>query len=278
MKQFLLWFLFLSSFWSKAQHVQISFTENYQIGIAQPFPGSPSEGAATTDTALNAVFTQYGVQHCYEGYSWDPYIFAQFTGTDLAGFLNDLTTVPNVVGVKVCEAPYTFANLLYVKFAAAQNIAVTGINPNGNIITSYEPLNVIFDDFEVFEMSQLIPNSTYYTIAFKGNIAELKPVLDAFNSAVDNTDLVPVVMLLGTEKFDPATVTVYPNPFSTSFAIDTKEAISSYSIFDVSGKQLLNTKLKSVLENKASVLQSGIYLLKIQTQNGEVLTKKIVKK
>ena len=66
---------------------------------------------------------------------------------------------------------------------------------------------------------------------------------------------------------------VSPNPFSDSIII--RGIFVSYILYDVSGKVLLIGD-KSVINT--SNLNKGVYLLKIILENGENITKKIIKK
>jgi hypothetical protein len=47
---------------------------------------------------------------------------------------------------------------------------------------------------------------------------------------------------------------------------------------DLSGKQLVNTDSKMTLDNQAEQLHSGIYLLELQTTNGQTIYLKLIKR
>ncbi|NDP26947.1 MAG: T9SS type A sorting domain-containing protein [Flavobacterium sp.] len=75
-------------------------------------------------------------------------------------------------------------------------------------------------------------------------------------------------------------ITVYPNPFDDKIIISFKEKTSAeIHIFDVSGKQILKTKINNLTEtiNLPKQLQSGLYILELKT-NFETFRIKIVKK
>lgn len=75
-------------------------------------------------------------------------------------------------------------------------------------------------------------------------------------------------------------ITVYPNPFDDKIIISLKEKTTAeIHIFDVSGKQILATKINNFTEtiDLPKQLQSGLYILELKT-NSETFRIKIVKK
>lgn len=71
-------------------------------------------------------------------------------------------------------------------------------------------------------------------------------------------------------------IQIYPNPTTNFINISTKKKITSAEIYDINGRQLLKT---NNVENKISVenLPNGMYLLKLQLENGATKTEKIIK-
>lgn len=69
---------------------------------------------------------------------------------------------------------------------------------------------------------------------------------------------------------------IFPNPTANFINIISEEKISSAEIYDINGRQLLKT---NKVEDKISAekLPKGIYLLKLQLENGEVVMEKIIK-
>ena len=67
---------------------------------------------------------------------------------------------------------------------------------------------------------------------------------------------------------------IFPNPTSDMIYIKTLNTIERIELFDILGKQILSIKNKSEID--VSSYQSGIYLLKVKTDKGQI-TKKIVK-
>ncbi len=68
---------------------------------------------------------------------------------------------------------------------------------------------------------------------------------------------------------------IYPNPTSDFVNVVSKEEINSVEIYSLTGQKILSSS-----SNKVSVshLNNGIYLVKIQLQNGKTETQKLIKK
>lgn len=71
-------------------------------------------------------------------------------------------------------------------------------------------------------------------------------------------------------------LSVFPNPTTDIMTISSTENIKSIVIYDFLGKQILNNFSNTKID--MSKLSSGVYFLKIQLENGEVKTQKIIKK
>lgn len=69
-------------------------------------------------------------------------------------------------------------------------------------------------------------------------------------------------------------ISVSPNPAKNKVNINTKEAVESVIFFDLSGREVLKSKSKSI---DISGLNSGIYSIKIKTE-GRVFTSKVIRK
>lgn len=277
MKRLLLVILFFN-FVCQAQHVQINFVEGFVIDIINPLPGSPSQGDATTDMAVNAIFSLHGVYSCYSDFSSYPTInlFAIYAGNNIEGFIAALESNANVVDAIQCGFPYTYASVMYLELSDLTIGNPIGTNTNGNVITSNADLNLVFDNYQVKTMNHIINN--HYHISFEGNINQLKNELDALENIIENTDYIGVPMLLSIDSYNSKKTVVYPNPFDNHFNIESSHAISNYSLYGISGKEIVNTNSKNILDAACNNLVSGLYVLRLESENGTVFNQKLIKK
>lgn len=284
-KKLLLFTFLLVGFVSNARYVQVTFNEGFYIQIENPNIGSPSTGNSTTDTSINSILFAHNIYDCVQDFSSYPKIilFFNYLGTDLQSFVADLNNNENVFKVGLCyESPEyyypTYADSLYIKIISDQNGTPTGINSNGNIVTNNSELNIIFEEFNVKAMGQLTPNLTqYFQIYFEGDIFELKTALDNLNSVIEFSELIGVPMLLSNYSFDKSETQIYPNPFQNNFTIQTEKKITNYSLFDLTGKKLIDSFSKNEIDNFSSQLNSGVYFINLEFENGKKNNYKLIK-
>ena len=84
-------------------------------------------------------------------------------------------------------------------------------------------------------------------------------------------------MLLSNETFKPKALTIYPNPFIYTINIKTSETIVNYLLFDISGKKILNSNSKNDLDSACNNIVSGVYILKLKSDTGQIFNHKIIK-
>jgi hypothetical protein len=80
-----------------------------------------------------------------------------------------------------------------------------------------------------------------------------------------------------TQDLPEESVNIFPNPVNNQFLIESENLIEQYHIFDLTGKCLFTTSVNSYNAQVNTALPKGVYLLKLQTNKGN-LTKKIVVK
>jgi len=85
--------------------------------------------------------------------------------------------------------------------------------------------------------------------------------------------------MLGAEDHDSAIVAIYPNPANGSITISGLPGTESITLYDINGKQLQSVKANAdkVSLNLAG-LADGVYLVTITLEDGNKITKKILKK
>lgn len=81
---------------------------------------------------------------------------------------------------------------------------------------------------------------------------------------------------LGTDGFTINSVALYPNPVKNNIFIESKENVAAGTIYNIAG-QLIRKVVFT--DNKVSVddLAAGMYVLKLQFENGNTATKKFTK-
>ena len=80
---------------------------------------------------------------------------------------------------------------------------------------------------------------------------------------------------LRTSKFDANKVTIYPNPSTSIFYLDTEIDVKSIEVYNTLGQRMLTTNQKQInLENAAN----GVYVANVTAADGARASYKIVKK
>ena len=107
---------------------------------------------------------------------------------------------------------------------------------------------------------------------FVHNSGDWEAIIDDFKVDLEFT-------AAATPTLDLANLSVYPNPVSDRLNIDYKENISTLNVYDLSGRSVKSfTTNNSNNSIDVSDLKSGIYLLRIETENKNVSTVKFIKK
>jgi hypothetical protein len=75
-------------------------------------------------------------------------------------------------------------------------------------------------------------------------------------------------------------VSIYPNPTNGFITINSEESSSGfdYNIYDIMGKLIKNSNAEYGEQINISGLDNGDYFIKIINTDGEVVSKKIIKK
>ena len=76
-------------------------------------------------------------------------------------------------------------------------------------------------------------------------------------------------------------VRIYPNPFTTSINIEnsTSDPIKKITVLNLMGQEAKTIEFSEVVNGKIAVadLESGMYILNIHLENGELTSQKILK-
>jgi len=282
MKKILSFVLVLFAYYVNATHIQIDFVEGSQIYITNNYTLSPSEGTATTNGSINVILANYSINHCVQADIQD-IIFVDYNGTNLTDLLADLlanTNVENARPTMDTGYNYTYADRLTFNLIDSTNGNPIGLNTNGNVVTTNEELNTIFDTYDVFQMNQQFPTSVCclnsFQVKFNGSIALLLNELSNA-SILEEINLQSVAMLLSNSTFNKPKTSITPNPFIDELKIETDDVISKYDLVDISGKLIISTYSKSFFDSECKNLNKGFYVLNLTFENGLIENYKLIK-
>jgi hypothetical protein len=276
----------------------IGFTQNFvvEIRLANQNIGAPAFNFTTNNTTesndigLNQILQTHNV---FQYISKEGHLYPPFNGRHVEIWCNncnysqlasDLLAYSNVIQkARVTNHLSPFKDNLLAQISNINIGVPTGVN-NGIIQTNDAGLNQIFQTYNVYYYVQYSPNSTnndllrYYNVVCDCDNVLLKNALDNYNSVISQTEYPSPAYLLKTTEFEKYNISISPNPFSSNFDIQTEETILNYSLVDISGKLLITTNSKNELDTIASQLNSGIYFLNLELENGKSGNFKLIKK
>lgn len=261
---------------------------NENIGIPA-FNYSTNNTTESNDAGINLILQTHNVfeyitkgGHFYPPFA-NKYIEIWCDNSDASQLASDLLAYSNVVEkVRVTTYESPFDNSLLLQISNTTTGTPSGII-DGIIVTNDVGLNQIFQDYNVYYYIQSFPYAStnnllrYYNLVCNCDNELLKIALDNYNTVISATEYNTPTYLLNTNSFIKNKTTISPNPFSTNFEIQSNETISSYSLFDITGKQLTTTASKNELYTISSQLNSGIYFLSLDFENGQQATYKLIK-
>ena len=120
---------------------------------------------------------------------------------------------------------------------------------------------------------QVWPNPVV-TNSFEGEIDFMKNIISERLEWMD-ANMIGECKPSSTTNIFSNNLQIFPNPSEGIFKFSNSN-IQTIQVFDVSGKMMLNSALKSN-ELDLSAFQKGIYFLKIESSNGDLFTKRIIK-
>jgi hypothetical protein len=80
---------------------------------------------------------------------------------------------------------------------------------------------------------------------------------------------------MSTNAFVKDNTSIYPNPFSDVLQIESDTVFQKLELYDVLGKQIMNRDFINQIDT--SSFAQGMYFLKLYTEDGEVVVKKVVR-
>jgi len=287
MRRILLLLLVSSFGFGQSSVVEIKLIDR-NIG-APEFNYTASNTTQSNDAGINSILQTHNVfqYQIKEGHLYPPFYYRHVEiwcdNCNISQLTADLLAYSSVIEkARITTYQSPFDDNLRIQILSPTLGIPTGIS-NGIIETNDLGLNQIFQTFNVYYYVQSFPYATtdsllrMYDVVCNCNNVQLKTALDNYTAAISHTEYPSVIYLLGNSQFQKSKTSISPIPFSTNFNIQTEEPISNYSLVDISGKQLISTVSKNELDNASSQLNSGIYFLTIQFENGQNGTFKLVK-
>ena len=265
-----------------------------EIRLVNPNVGSPGytwpSGYSNTsnDAGLNAIFLTYNVNYYADNLShpYPPYLYKVkiITGSFPQQFITDLLAYSSVIESAKISNANEFTDALRLQLLNASIGTPTGVN-NNIIVTNDAGLNTIFTNYNVFYYTQTYPSAPagnallrVYDVVCNCDKNLLKTALNNYTSIIQTTENINGGLILGNPNFTTSSATIHPNPFTDTFTIETNEAISNYSLYDISGKQIVTTNSNNELNSKSQELNAGFYILNLTFDNGQTANYKLIKK
>jgi hypothetical protein len=147
---------------------------------------------------------------------------------------------------------------------------------DGTIVNKLVPTQIGSDT----NWKEVTSKQGYYAIALKTDGSAWSWGLNMSGYLGDGTitqHLSPIPITcpaaLGTENFEKQTASLYPNPSNGIFAISSTENLKKITAFDILGKEIM---VKTLSNNQFSIENKGVYFLKIELENGQIINHKIV--
>jgi hypothetical protein len=127
-----------------------------------------------------------------------------------------------------------------------------------------------------FDQTFFIPlaNSGTYNLIVNGINSSSQTNCDNYSNT---SSVLLTITFLSTTYFIKPTTIIYPNPFQNNFTIETEKTITNYSLFDLTGKKIIETFSKNEIDNFSSQLNSGVYFLNLEFENGQKTNHKLIK-
>jgi len=262
---------------------------NSTIG-SEVYAGCYGCGYESNDEGLNAIFENHNVVHyekryLYGGTSLENFYGAVHVGTCnncnidlLVTDLNEYDSVIRIASSHTDEDNF-FNHGLRLELADSMFGIPTG-EVNGIITTNNADLNQVFVDYNVVYYDLIAPggiNDEAFELLCECNAESLKQELDTLTEVVSSTGLMTMYGLLSVNEVAHLNLEVYPNPFKNKLKLDVNKPIDQIILYDILGKSVYESSSISHFEDFSSTLKSGVYLLKLLTDEGETLTKKLIK-
>lgn len=231
--------------------VNCTFADNIDDGIAAGMNDTNRTTLALTKTT-NANHTA-NISNCI---FWNNKAASGVIARPIGGFIEPAITSATVKN-SIDETNFTGITLSGTSANTSNsNPLFTNLTSGDYTLTTGSPAINSGDNASVIGTTDLLGNQRVFNTTVDMGAYEYDPALNApsFNTFNDYI--------------------MYPNPTTSLLNINSREEIISVEIYSIEGKRVLTSQLTQV---DVSQLTSGIYLVKIITNDNKVGTKKLVK-
>lgn len=274
--------LMSTAFMTNAQNTVVADASAEYLGYANVFETIANGGAfvfgsvwgvADLKSVVDAGAGSVTIQPNFNAYNAsDPFWVDPATGLGNKVFEGNtfIENNTNLIGSELTFTGGVASNTLDPSYVAIAFIKV--FNADFSVLKLETSPLVAGQDFSI-TYTNVEPEDTTIQYGYQVLGLNANPADEAALGSVVIVDTV-----LGTNDFDATSISTYPNPVTSTFTINSQEVISSVSIFNVLGQQVINQTpdtLNFVLD--FSNLTAGLYMANIATQSGSK-TVKVIKK
>lgn len=244
----------------------------------------------------SAVDTLIGIDlYTGEAYSTVPILLPPYGIFENIAYSCIDTTIYGITRQNFVSTVYDSLFMEYIEVIDSTTFRLSKINPNTGEVTLVSPMNMGAGG-NLTGGAFIDPSSMTYFFSNGNKIVGVSLVTGLITSSVLKTFSATAFALdmmrstencfgaararfnntTGVDKIADANIdgTLFPNPAQNEITISINASFSSIEIIDFSGNKMFETKEKTI---DISSLPSGIYLSKVMTENGTLITSKFVK-
>lgn len=213
----------------------------------------------------DAVVTFNGITNAADDYIFENVFIGMYSYTVTKDGYEDATGVITVDGNMVIEAVLGIPNTYDVMFTVSDNL-----NPITDAVVTFNSIVYAAGDY-IIENQQ--PGTYSYSIE-KANYGTITGEV-----TITDHDTTIVIIMTDISNVSVASISVYPNPFVSSFTLSNVENISKVVVSDYTGKQIMrvNNNRNATLTIEAAELPQGVYFIHLMKNNRVVAIQKLVK-
>ncbi len=249
---------------------------NQELSLTVQNQGYPQQTTASINSISNTDDVLLVGEQCLE----------QTNGNQYYWFVYELTSFPFNPPIDNSNmAPNSWSWSSNLGGFSSQGLPASSTNPAWSLTTNFQNYN--FENNKLYVIGMYVPScceSCYdeawaYQLTLNGAKTSgtngdtiftkeardyLRSMFREFNQ--DNTESID----------ETGVLSVYPNPSNNVINIKSKQAIKSYTIFDMLGKKVIENVTDKKQINVSS-LQSNMYFINIETEDGNIQSLKFIK-